>query len=46
LYWSDPVATAGMPNRAVNLCATVAFAAGMFALSLMAAQRTTRGDLQ
>jgi ABC-2 type transport system permease protein len=46
LYWNDPLATADMPGRAVNLCATLAFAAAMFALSLMAAQRTTRGDLQ
>jgi ABC-2 type transport system permease protein len=46
LYWNDPAATAGMPDRAVNLCATAAFAVGMFALSLMAAQRTTKGDLQ
>ena len=46
LYWSVPMATAGMPSRAVNLGVTIAFAAVMFVWSLVAAQRTTRGDLQ
>jgi len=46
LYWSAPLATAGMPSRELSLMVTVAFAVAMFLLSLKAAQRTTRGDLQ
>jgi len=46
LYWDVPLATAGMPSRELSLIVTVAFAAAMFLLSLKAAQRTTRGDLQ
>jgi ABC-2 type transport system permease protein len=46
LYWNVPMATADMPSRAVTLGVTMAFAVVMFVLSLIAAQRTTRGDLQ
>ena len=46
LYWNVPLATVGMPSRGVSLLVTVVFAAAMFILSLKAAQRTTRGDLQ
>jgi ABC-2 type transport system permease protein len=46
LYWNVPLATAGLPSRETNLCVTVAFALAMFVLSLRAARRTTRGDLQ
>jgi ABC-2 type transport system permease protein len=46
LYWNTPLATTGMPSRELSLIVTVAFAAVMFLLSLLAAQRTTRGDLQ
>jgi ABC-2 type transport system permease protein len=41
LYWSRP-----HPGAMADLAATTVFAAGMFVLSLWAAQRTTRGDLQ
>ena len=41
LYWELP-----HPDAAIALVVTVVFAAGMFLLSLMAAQRTKRGDLQ
>ena len=46
LYWNVPLATAGMPSRGVSLLVTAVFATAMFILSLKAAQRTTRGDLQ
>jgi ABC-2 type transport system permease protein len=46
LYWNVPLATAGLPSRETNLCVTLIFAAAMFILSLRAARRTTRGDLQ
>jgi len=46
LYWNVPQATAGMPSREVSLLVTAAFAVAMFLLSLQAARRTTRGDLQ
>jgi ABC-2 type transport system permease protein len=41
LYWTQP-----HPGAMVNLAVTAIFAVGMFVLSLSAAQRTTRGDLQ
>jgi ABC-2 type transport system permease protein len=41
LYWTQP-----HPDAMVNLAVTAVFAVGMFVLSLLAAQRTTRGDLQ
>ena len=41
LYWSLP-----HPGAMADLTVTAVFAAGMFMLSLWAAQRTTRGDLQ
>lgn len=41
LYWELP-----HPDAVFALAVTVAFAVGMFVLSLWAAQRTTRGDLQ
>lgn len=41
LYWTLP-----HPGATVNLSVTAIFAVGMFGLSLWAAQRTTRGDLQ
>jgi ABC-2 type transport system permease protein len=41
LYWTLP-----HPGAMVNLAVTAIFAVGMFVLSLWAAQRTTRGDLQ
>jgi len=46
LYWNIPLATAGLPSRETNLCVTAIFAVAMFVLSLRAARRTTRGDLQ
>jgi ABC-2 type transport system permease protein len=46
LYWNVPLATAGLPSRETNLCVTLVFAVAMFVLSLRAARRTTRGDLQ
>lgn len=46
LYWNVPLASAGLPSRETNLCVTAIFAAAMFALSLRAARRTMRGDLQ
>jgi ABC-2 type transport system permease protein len=46
LYWNVPLATAGLPSRETNLCVTAIFAVAMFLLSLRAARRTTRGDLQ
>jgi ABC-2 type transport system permease protein len=41
LYWTLP-----HPDAMVDLAVTAVFAASMFVLSLLAAQRTTRGDLQ
>ncbi len=41
LYWTLP-----HPDAMVDLAVTAIFAVGMFVLSLWAAQRTTRGDLQ
>ena len=41
LYWELP-----HPDAATALVVTILFAVVMFALSLAAAQRTTRGDLQ
>jgi ABC-2 type transport system permease protein len=41
LYWDLP-----HPEAAAALAVTILFAVGMFVLSLLAAQRTTRGDLQ
>ena len=41
LYWTQP-----RPNAAAQLVITTAFAVAMFVLSLWAARRTTRGDLQ
>ncbi|HXI83806.1 MAG TPA: ABC transporter permease [Verrucomicrobiae bacterium] len=46
LYWNTPLATTGMPSREISLLVTVVFAVVMFLLSWLAAQRTTRGDLQ
>jgi ABC-2 type transport system permease protein len=46
LYWNVPSATAGLPSPETNLCVTAIFAVAMFVLSLRAARRTTRGDLQ
>ncbi|HUJ10412.1 MAG TPA: ABC transporter permease [Verrucomicrobiae bacterium] len=46
LYWNLTLPAAGMPSRTVNLFVTILFAIAMFVLSLAAAQRTTRGDLQ
>jgi ABC-2 type transport system permease protein len=41
LYWTLP-----HPDAIPALAVTTAFAVGMFVLSMIAAQRTTRGDLQ
>ena len=41
LYWTRP-----HPDATAELVITTTFAVGMFVLSLWAAQRTTRGDLQ
>jgi len=41
LYWTLP-----HPDATVDLIVTATFAVGIFVLSLWAAQRTTRGDLQ
>ncbi len=41
LYWTRP-----HPDATTELAITTTFAVGMFVLSLWAAQRTTRGDLQ
>jgi ABC-2 type transport system permease protein len=46
LYWNVAQPVAGMQSRSVNLGVTIVFAVAMFVLSLAAAQRTTRGDLQ
>ncbi|HTS16934.1 MAG TPA: ABC transporter permease [Verrucomicrobiae bacterium] len=46
LYWNIPLASTGLPSRETNLCVTAIFAVVMFVLSLRAARRTTRGDLQ
>ncbi len=46
LYWNVAQPVAGLPSRSVNLGVTIVFAVAMFVLSLAAAQRTTRGDLQ
>ena len=46
LYWNMAQSGAGMPSRIINLTVTALFAVAMFVLSLAAAQRTTRGDLQ